>query len=161
MLDVESQEGQVYNLGFFITIFGLEVQLDKLEDESQVERGLFHLRLLGNAHQSTHLTLHYGVRRWDYKGTQSEFENNFWGAEMSIYLFKNFGFRGMYRSILEAEADDGRLLKGQRTEAGLFIEALFLRVYGNWYTEPMELETTGSTQEFTRKGLEAGVMFFF
>lgn len=149
------------NVGFFLTIFGAEAQYEVLEDETEIQRGLGYLRIWGNAHQSSHLTLHYGLRRWEVSATQSHFENVVYGAELQLYMLKSFGLRGMYRQIEEASADDDRKLGGTRWEAGAFIEALWLRVYANLYEENLNFDSSGSNQVLKRSGLDAGVAFYF
>lgn len=161
-LDLEDQEASYAQVGLLVTIFGLGAEYEKLEDDSEVRTGLFYLRLLGTAEQNTNFTLHYGVRQWREIASNSEFENPVAGAALTLYLFKHFGIRGMYRQFMEDEADTGKKLEGSKTQAGLFVEALFMRVSAHWYKEPVTISTAaGVKTDYERQGVEVGLNFYF
>ena len=159
---------QQFNLGIFVTIFGLEFQYKRAKAENQnsfdnTRTGMFHLRILGNSTQSTSINLSYGIKVAE-DNSFGKFNYDFVGAWSEIYLIGSFGIQGMYRKYLNSENDDRTLeSSGSRTEAGAFLEFNFFRLYGVWFQEDYDftVKANGNETTFTNDGIFYGVKLFF
>ena len=153
---LEDQTGYDGRFAAFASIFGLEAQYEKIY--SEVWRGLFHFRLFGFQEQGTHLTLQAGMRQ-QIEGLA--FKSFFTGGNMALYLSNHFGVEGLYRYYFQSLANaTGNIYKGTRMEGGAFIDFSFLRIYGTYYSELLQV-SLGSATSVTRKGVLAGAKMFF
>ncbi|HEY8270105.1 MAG TPA: hypothetical protein VIG33_04405 [Pseudobdellovibrionaceae bacterium] len=145
---------------------GLTVEYENNAQENLNDlSGLFNLRLLGDTIQGSSLTLHYGMRtRTQGAGATTlptHYVQQFAQASIQLYVIKNFGFDGLSR--IYSPADDSNLgeIKGNLSEAGLFIDFKNIRVFGTWYKEAQRKELNTVVTEYTRTGIRSGLKFFF
>lgn len=141
----------------YATIFGLEVQREAIPDARWF--GLFHFRFFGYHAQGTNITFHLGLRS---TADGSDYRNAIAGLSMNFYFSKFFGIRGLwYNYFKSTPSASGATLSGSRLEAGAFLDFSFLRVYGNYLSEPETLELSGTSTPQTRTGFILGTMIFF
>jgi hypothetical protein len=122
---------------------------------------VFNLRILGNALQSTHLTLHYGS--WAVEnlgGVASLIRFPIVGASLAIYFTKNFGFQGKYWNYLPNTSENGMATEGARQEYMVFIDYSFLRVQATAYDEKLNVTSAGLSSYHTQ-GILGGLQIFF
>ncbi len=160
---VSTNEYQSYR-GYFAAyayIVGLEYQYENNTQENYFDHtGIFHFRLLGNAAQSTNITLQAGLRSHHSQIYDSILRQSFAGASATFYLLKKFGITGLYRQYfpyLDATAGE---ITGDRYEGGAFIEFDFLRVYGTYFDETLNFKSTIESEQ-RRRGIESGIRFYF
>lgn len=144
--------------------------LNEKEDRTRWS-GSFNIRLIGRAVQDTHVNLYYGLMGQTNltQGQSSDYyQNQFAGADLSLYITKNFGVEGKHAKILSAKSSSGNTLEGEISSAGVFIDFGFLRAFGVWKKElqmydggslPQSTQSTQSTQ--IREGIGGGIKFFF
>ncbi len=165
--DSNPQERQNYlaTFGAYAYIVGIEGQYENNSIEGYNDTtGIFHLRILGNAYQSTNFTLQGGLRSRQGTGDTAILRQTFAGASMTLYLLKKFGLHGDYKSFLPATNDLGHEVTGSRIETGAFIEFELLRIYGSWIVEDTRVNAGGSPEIITtdkKKGFMGGVLVFF
>ena len=146
-------------LGFFYSIVGLEGRWNQIDTVDLSWQAALHLRLLGEAEQSSRLSVFYGLR--EQKNSTQLFSNPLWGARLSLYLFRWLGIEGEYRSYLEAEANSGDKLSESQSQGGVFIEYHALRLYSHWYNNEATTTSSGTPTVVETKGLIYGLKFFF
>ena len=162
-VDVGATENdvEINQIGFggFATIVGLEGTYENRKDDLDIWSAMFTLRLLGFHEQGTHLALHYGVR--NLKSSTDELANQFAGASLNLYLLKFFGLSGHYRHYLEDTSDLGSKVSGLRIEGGGFIDFSFARLYGNWFSEKLDYDSSGTETQRSEEGIQFGLQLFF
>lgn len=167
-----------YEMSMFATIFGLSGMYETTNEKSSKITGKFLLRILGKAQQGTNLTLHYGIQKKKlengsvtlnsvYSGSTldgstidasgDDVQNQFFGASMSLYIFKFFGFNGEYSKYIKDKSSDGFDISGNEYSYGAFIDSSFIRLSGKFFKEEIN---KGSSKE-VRDGYRAGLTFFF
>ncbi len=164
-----SQNGTGYNtlLGranFYSSIVGLGVEYAKFPTENRNDlTGLFNFRVFGTSIQSTHLTLHYGLRTRTYE-TQLQMiglRNQFAQVSLQLYLNKFFGIDSFYRTYFSTTDSVVGDVKGQLTEALLFIDFKFFRVYGG-YTQDIQTNILNNVEtKIDRTGIKSGIRIFY
>lgn len=157
----ESFSGSV---GAYATIIGVEGSYENNPgDKYNDTAGSLNLRILGNAVQSTHLILHYGLRtRYeDSSGTQVRLSQQFAGADLNLYLNRHFGLQGLYNYYLPTTNTTLGDVKAHRYEGGLFIDFKALRIYGVYFQEQEKDTNAGTETTSTRTGIQSGIKFFF
>ncbi len=147
-----------FSATLWISIFGLEFEQTKSDEDTKTTSGQLNVRLFGQSSQSTYLTAHYGVRKWEDEAAHNEVENQYAGAKLNIYIIKYFGLEGMYRKYFSAKDSVGKTHEAERAEYGAFIDVYFVRLYGNAFKETTDI--AGQDRE-TRDGIDAGVKFYF
>ncbi|WP_253716011.1 hypothetical protein [Bdellovibrio bacteriovorus] len=123
--------------------------------------GIFNLRLLGNSIQNTSFTIHYGQRT--RTSDTSTLRQQFGQASLQLYLTKYFGIDGKYRYFLPTSTDELGDVKGDMTEAGVFIDFKALRIFGAWYKESQKNKIPAATEDTVtdRTGIRSGIKIFF
>ncbi len=159
---------QSYQLDFYLSILNLMGEYEKTDDNLESYSGAAGLRLLGSSSQTTNLVARYGLRQLRDLDSREEWKNTFAEAQAQLYLINAFGLQGKYRHYFPDESNLGNKLEGHRVTAGAFLEVGILRLFGNYYQEPMRSTATGSgagaagavTKE-DRTGFEYGARLFF
>lgn len=126
--------------------------------------GMFNVRVFGNSIQNSSLTFSYGLRTREMKGTvDTRLAQQFGQAELQLYMTKYFGVNGKYRYFLPTTNDELGDVKGEYSEAGLFIDFKALRVFGAWYKENQKNKVPAATSETItdRTGIRSGIRIFF
>lgn len=128
--------------------------------------GLFNLRVFGNSIQNSSLVLSYGLRTHEFAtttGTSDRMVQQLAQVDLQLYITKYFGFDGKYRYFLPTTDDNLGDVKGDYSEAGLFIDFKALRIFGAWYKENQKNTPASSTTESVtdRTGIRSGIKIFF
>lgn len=146
---------------FWVSIFGLEYRRATSSEDFVTQSGQFNVRLLGQSPYSTNLTANYGIRKTDYENPSNELTNNFAGADMRLYLVKNFGLTAGYEKSFEGEDKGNTAYEGERIDYGAFIEILFFRISGSFYSDTTNVTPSGGAKsEQVREGLQTSVQFY-
>lgn len=156
-------DGFAYSGGiaFYALIIGLEAQYQNNWHESTNQLStLLNLRIMGNAVQGTHLNLQYGVRKKTIP-TDNTIEQQFAGADLDLYVDRYIGLHGNYRSYLPTKNDTLGDINERRTEAGLFFDFSFIRLFGQWFSEKHTTTLSGVDTNSETTGLETGLKLFF
>jgi hypothetical protein len=141
---------------------GLTAEYENNTDEGfNDSAGLFNLRLIGHTIQGSYLTLHYGQRTRNIDLNSVRLTQQFGQASLQLYLIKNFGFDGLYRSYLPTSETTLGDVTGNTTEGGAFIDYKNFRVFGTWYKELLMYKKSGTETDTTRSGIRSGVKIFF
>jgi len=154
--DVTRFSGQLW-----ISIFGLQYIKEESDEDWESQSYQFNIRLLGQSTQSTNLTAFYGVRTWDDANPIYDYENQFAGARLNLYIVSFFGIEGLYRKDLSATDSSQREVEGERTEYGVFFDLSFVRIYGNAFVDKTTITTAGVPQIVKRDGFDAGFRIYF
>lgn len=156
------KDSQVYNLDFYVTIFNMYGEYERTSNSRESWGGGGGLRLFGTSSQTTSLLARYGWRKLTKLDTQEVWENLWAEGELQLYIASFLGLEGRYRKIFKSKSNLDNSLEGSRTTAGLFIEFLEFRIFGDVYQEPIELkDANGVVTKEERKGYEAGLKIFF
>lgn len=123
--------------------------------------GLFNLRLAGSSIQGSYLALHYGMRTHTQANPQLVLRQQFAQASLQLYVIKQFGFDGLYRSYIPTTDTTLGDVKETLTEAGAFIDFQNFRIFGTWYKEAQSTQLNGTTTDNTRSGVRSGLKIFF
>ena len=159
-----SEQAVQYSVSAFASIVGLSGRLVDNSDNYNGSDLAFNVRILGSSQQNTNITLEYGQYLRTYSvlsATDEEFKTSYYGASFTLYLIKYFGIKGRYMHINPVESGNMIELSGSRTEVEAFIDYGILRIYGQWYSEPIEFKNSTSTIENNRDGIQAGIKLFF
>ncbi len=165
--DIKTNQNMYYGgLGAFAGIVGIQGRYESYSGGPSLWQGGFNLRILGRAIQDTHINLEYGLRGLavEQSGTTTKdvFQNQFGGVNAAFYLTKFFGVEGAYRRVLPAQSDETkRELEGESSEAGVFIDFSFVRVYGRWKKDYFLTRDQGAAASEFREGIGGGLKFFF
>ena len=148
------------NLGLYWHNLGIETNYNTSDEDYTFWDAALALRLLGRAVQGTNLTVKYGVTN---RAFDSEtYQNQFFQTDLTFYLFGFFGVDGSYRMIFEGESETLKTKNsGKIVEAGAFIESGFIRLYGKWFNEEIDLKLSSGTVTSTRTGTKFGINFYF
>lgn len=149
--------------GAFASIAGLEGQYFSTTEKTYGWNAQFMLRILGRSVQSTHITLHHGLknRAEDILATQLKYQIQYSGVAMDIYITRLFGFGGLYRKYFENSENAGLKVGGERVEGQVFIDYSFLRLYGKYFKEPTQYIVNGVKTGFDNSGILIGGTLFF
>ena len=150
-----------YSVQMWISIFGLQYTWEESDEDWEAESGQLNIRLFGQSTQTTNLTLHYGVRQVEYFNPANEYNNQYGGVNLNLYIVSFFGLEGMYRKYLTAKDSNDVEVEGERSEYGAFIDVSFVRIYGNAFVDKTYRTSGGTTNMETREGVDAGVKFYF
>lgn len=166
---LSSQNGTTQNtlLGqahFYSSIVGLGVEYAKFPVENRNDlSGLFNFRLFGTSIQSTHITLHYGLRTRTYEVSNQivGLRNPFAQISLQLYLNKSFGIDSFYRSYFSTTDSAVGSVNGQSSEAFLFIDFKFLRIYGGYSQDVQVNNLNGIETKIDRSGIKSGLRIFY
>jgi hypothetical protein len=150
------------------SIVGLTFEYENnVKDNFNDVNAMFNLRVFGNSIQSTYLAFHYGQRTRTFTSAipSSSFKNQFGQVSLQLYITKYFGVDGFYRSYIPAiEGGLNQEMRGNLSEAGVFIDFKALRVFGSWYQDnEIVKDTLTPFNETTtnRVGTKAGIKLYF
>lgn len=140
----------------YATIFGLEGVREQWGTAALPNdvrwSAWFNFRFFGLHHQATNLTAHIGVRHTENNG--DAFRNILVGGEFSLYLAKFFGVRGQYHYLFGSTPYAGGVSStAHAVEGGAYLDFSFLRVYGDYFWEPLNRPTSSSIYSGIRAGL--------
>lgn len=151
-------------LAAYAGVAGLKGAYGGSQENESSWTGSFNLRLFGRAIQDTHINLEYGLRGLTLNPSgkpMENFQNQYGGATLAIYLTKHLGIEGTYRKILPANSDQGRGLEGEISTGEVFIDFNALRIFGRWQREFRQYWQSGSTSGEFREGYGGGLRLFF
>ncbi len=153
-----SYSGSHFEAAAYASIFGLGIEREAGPDTRW--SGLFHLRLFGFHYQATHIRFEAGLRQEEFGALT--FRNALVGGGMVVYLAKHFGVEGLYRHAFAATPNAaGAEFVGNRFEGGAFIDFSFLRIYGRYLYEKLDMEASSLQPLSTRSGPQVGLKVFF
>ncbi len=140
----------------YASIFGLEAIREF--DPNRIIT-LFHLRVFGLNHQNTNITFNVGMK---FENTPVTYRNTILGGEMTIYIARFFGVKGLYHYYFDSPPNDTTsIIGGSRLEGGAFIDFNFLRVYGMYFSESLTSSNTTAFSSNTRSGVLLGTQIYF
>lgn len=148
----------------YASLVGLTFEYNKNTQENFNDlTGLLNFRIFGNSIQSTYLTLHVGQRTRTLNSDTGDtvLRNNLGQASLQLYLNKHFGIDGLYRNYLETQDSSLGSVRGQLSEAGVFIDFKAIRIFGSWYQD-LQFNTLNNIEtRIERNGIKSGVKIFF
>lgn len=135
---------------------------DNNEESFTDTTGLFNFRVFGKSMQTSHFTLHYGLRtRLGQSLTTYRLNQQFPAATLQVYLVDHFGIYGHYRKYLKVSEAVFGDTEGNSLEYGVFIEYGILRIFGHIYEEDRNSILNNVNTEFNHKGTKFGIQFYF
>jgi hypothetical protein len=157
-----SRQSYEYETHAYAKFVGVTAQYQNNSDERFSDiTGQFNLRLFGVSTQSTHITLHYGLRTRTGHDNSYRLNQQFPAATLQIYLMKYFGMYSHYRYFLPIKENFYGETTGDELTAGLFIEYGIIRVFGNFYQERQKSNLNSVDSLTDRKGSKMGLQFHF
>lgn len=159
----ETTSGYSSEAALYIAFLGFAARQESYDTFYTQTESSVNLRLIGSNHQATHLILTYGRRKFEGNETE-QFEQNFYGGDISLYLVSFLGFDGRYRVYQKEENEQGTAeMQSTRVQWGAFIELSFLRIYAYQFQEDLEftLFSNGSTTDRQIKGTATGIRLYF
>lgn len=159
----EATSGYSTEAGLYLGFLGLVGRKEQYDEYYVQTESSLNLRLIGSNHQATHLIVTYGRRKFE-GGEVEQFQQNFYGGDISLYLVSFLGFDGRYRVYETAENDAGTAeMDSTRVQWGAFIDLWFARIYAYQFEENLSFKTlaTNIVQERQIKGTAAGLRFYF
>jgi hypothetical protein len=149
----------------FATFVGLQAAYTKSDEPLSAFDYSLRLRLLGDAIQNTHLAIEYGLsRRRDATVFETDdFDTQFHGTSLSLYLNRHLGLAGLYRVLHRAVSDRGNSLRGRQAEGSVFVDYRLIRIEGTYFQESFHYSDglTLAREERRRQGLLIGLKVFF
>lgn len=169
--DPETNEKYMFNrarAGAYASIIGIEGGYDFQSKGWSAWDASLNLRILGTAYQNTNLTLKGGAKGYSYDDTstpEDEYERwqlPFAGVQLTFYLNRYFGVQGEYWYLFSEKSNRERRLRGENSRALLFIDFMWLRLYGGWGKDYLVFsdEQTNRRGE-NRNGIFGGLTVFF
>lgn len=157
-----SYKSWVGDLSFYALILGVQAIYESNTEEKYSDlQGYIHLRLMGNSNQSTHFNFFAGLRNRFFDGGAELTSQAIVGAEFDLYIEKHWGLHSLYRQFLPKEEGDLGKFSGKRVEGGLFIEISRFRIFGQWFSESLDQETSTTLSRAERTGWQYGLKAFF
>jgi hypothetical protein len=134
---------------------------NNIEEGFNDTTGIFNLRVFGDSQQTSHITVHYGLRTRTANDRSYRLNQPFPAVSLQLYLMKFFGIQGHYRSF--GTVNDGFYgeLTADELTYGAFIEYGILRIFGDVYQERQNSKLNGVETDIDRKGTRIGLKFFF
>ncbi len=124
--------------------------------------GMFNFRLFGKSMQTSHLTLHYGLRTRLGNGPISyRLNQQFPAATLQIYLVENFGVYSHYRKYLKVNEAVFGDTEGSDLQYGVFIEYGRLRIFGNIFEENQNSVLNNVNTNINHKGSKIGIQLYW
>jgi len=159
----EEDTGITGELAAYVGFIGLVARAEEYGDLYKQKELSLSLRVIGSSHQSTHLSFVYGAR--EFKGSVDEdFTQNFYGADISLYLVSFLGLDGRYRYYMNEDNPAGtHAMRSDRTQWGLFLDISFFRLFTYQFEENLKLNnySTPGLTELQIKGTGAGIRLYF
>jgi hypothetical protein len=153
--------GQLYEADMYISIFNLNGEMEKRGDDYESYAGAAGIRLFGTSNQTTNLVVRYGLQETKNKKTAEHWDNQYAEAQLQLYVIEFFGLQGKYRHFFPDTSKQGNKVSGHKVTAGAFIEYGMLRIFADYFQEPMETSANGSTSKRDRTGMQYGLRLFF
>ncbi len=155
----KSYDGEMHA---YANIVGITAQYQNNNEEGFNDvTGQFNLRIFGTSTQSSHITLHYGLRTRTATNGSYRLNQMYPAVTLQIYLMKLFGVYGNYRSYMSTNEAFYGDTTADELNAGLFIEYGILRIFGNYYNERQNSKLNNIDTTLDRKGTKVGVQFHF
>lgn len=145
-------------------LVGLEFQNNNNFSEAFIDNtSLFHIRILGSADQSSHLTLSLGQRSRKYEAPTLPLRNQYLGqVDLTLYFNKHFGFNYLQRSYYPITGHSSWSdLTGSQQNFYLFIDFSALRIFGGAFLEKETQTLSGVTTEKNIQGTTMGLRLYF
>jgi hypothetical protein len=156
---VKSYHGEIHA---YATLVGITAQYqNNVEEGFNDTVGQFNLRIFGSSTQSSHITLHYGLRTRIATDGSYRLNQLYPAATLQIYLTKLFGIYGNYRLYSPVSESFYGDTSADELNAGIFIEYGILRLYGNYYNERQNSKLNNIETTLDRKGTRVGLQFNF
>lgn len=159
----EEKAGGTAEAGMYWGILGLTGRHESYDDIYTQKEAALNLRVIGSSQQSTNLTLTYGMRQLN--GDSSEdYQQSFYGGDISLYLVSFFGFDGRFRYYeRDLNEDETTELRSQRSQWGAFIDISFLRIFAYQFEENLKFKTMSTSAIFEQqiKGTATGIRLYF
>jgi hypothetical protein len=153
--------GQIYEADMYLSIFNLNGEYEKRGDDMESYAGAVGLRLLGTSAQTTNLVVRYGLQETKNTRTKEHWDNQYAEAQIQLYVIEEFGLEGKYRYFFPDTNGQGHKLSGHKATAGAFAELGILRIYADYFQEPTEISSNGSTSKQDRAGFQYGLKLYF
>ncbi len=150
-----------WGAALYVKFLGLEYNSNQYSMKYDSSDYRLNLLFLGSSIQSTHIRGFYGKRDYSVESFGS-YDQNFWGANLTLYLASFLGVEGQFTKYLNTSSKD-LLFKsdGERTELTAFIDLWLLRVYATKFRERMLYQNTTATTKSNLEGTVLGVKLFF
>lgn len=150
-----------YKVHGSIGFLGLVGEHRELADQKKEINYQLDLRLLGGSAQGTNLTVSYGQRQF-YEQDSLSYKNNFYGADLTLYIFSGFGLNGSYKKHDNATMSSGTKVEQVDSSYGAFVEFSLVRFYYKQYTNSQtQIDSSANRTNHDRTGSESGVQVFF
>ncbi len=148
----------------YATVVGLEFKHHNNTSEHFTDNlSLFHIRILGSADQSSHLTLSLGQKARRHHNLTIPLRTQYLGqVDLTLYMNKHFGFSYIHQSYypLIAHADWGDLNTSQQA-IRLFIDFEALRIFGGVFSEKETQTLAQITSQKKMQGASLGLRLYF
>ena len=159
----ETTSGHSSEAGLYIGFLGIVGRQESYDSYYTQTESSLNLRLIGSNHQATHLILNYGRRKFA-GGTQEQFQQDFFGGDISLYLTSFLGFDGRYRVYAKAKNDlETAEMESTRSQWGAFIDLWAIRIFAYQFEENLEFTNlaTSILQKRQIKGSATGIRLYF
>lgn len=150
--------GQIYEVDMYFSIFNINGEYETRGDDMESYAGAAGLRLLGTSAQTTNLVVRYGLQETKNTKTKEHWDNQYAEAQLQLYVIQQFGLEGKYRYFFPHTNGLGHKLSGHKVTAGAFAEFGILRVYADYFQEPLEMANGGKQD---RTGFQYGLKLYF
>lgn len=155
------ESAQSYGLNLYIWLLNLYGEYEKTSNNREAFGGAAGLRLFGAHSQTTSLVARYGYRKTHDFFRHEIWENQYIEGLLQLYLISQFGVQGTYRYYLPSESNLGNELSGHRVRGGVFFEFGILRIFADYFQEPIEISASGATTKEERSGYDFGAKLYF
>jgi len=146
----------------YATLVGVTGQYQNNTEEGFNDiTGQFNLRIFGTSAQSSHITLHYGLRTRTAQNGSYRLNQLYPAITLQIYLTKLFGIYGNYRNYSPITENFYGNTTADELNAGIYIEYGILRIFGNYYNERQNSMLNNIDTTLERKGTKIGLQFHF
>ncbi len=160
-IDRSWNQGAFAQTAFYVYMLGVEGSYEKYNPGRDLVQSSLNLRILGSHLQSTRLIVKYGFRELKIEEDQEKWLSHFAEADLNIYLFRGFGLQGRYQHIIPKVSNEDVELKGHRVSGGAFIELGVLRIFGEYFEEPLEFKNLqNEVSKELRQGYQIGALFY-
>jgi len=156
-----TQTGQLYQADIFLSILNLNGEYQKTDNSKESYGGAAGLRLLGVSAQTTSLIARYGWRRLSDLSLPERWENQYVEGQLQLYIVQEFGLTGTYRYYLPATSNQGDSLEGHKATYGVFYEFSGIRIFADYFQEPLQLSKNGTSTSLSSDGFDGGLKLFF
>jgi hypothetical protein len=156
-----SQTGQNYQADVYLSILNLNGEYQKTNDGKESYNGALGLHLLGESAQSTGLVGRYGSRHLADLTTEEKWDNQYVEGMLQLYIIEEFGVTSTYRYYFPSTSNQGDSLSGHKVSFGVYFEFSALRIFADYYQEPLQLAKNGVVTSESSDGFDGGLKLFF